>query len=368
MIVGVPTEVKPDEYRVGMRLVGVEMLARQGHAVLIQSGAGIGAGFSDDAYRGAGGQIVATAEEVWGGADLVVKVKEPQAQEIPLIRDGQSIFTYFHFASDRNLTLGCLDSGCIAIAYETLTDDHGQLPLLTPMSEIAGALAIQEGADYLENPHGGRGVLLGGVPGVEPGHVLVLGGGVVGSWSARIAAGMGAHVVILDINLDRLRELKESMPENVDTVYSDPHAIREHLSWADLIVGAVLIPGAKAPHLISRADLKRMKRGSVIVDVAIDQGGCVETAKMTTHSDPVYEVDGVLHYCVGNMPGAVARTSTLALTNATLPWVLKLADHGPDAVSQLDPHFANAVNMNRGTLTSRPVAEAHGLTFEPLPA
>jgi alanine dehydrogenase len=366
MIVGVPTEVKPDEYRVGLRLVGAEMLTKQGHTVLVQSGAGVGAGFPDTAYDAAGADIVPDAEAIWSRAEMIVKVKEPQPQEIPLIRPGQVIFTYFHFASDRQLTIGCLESECIAVAYETLTDDNGRLPLLTPMSEIAGALAIQEGADYLENPHGGQGVLLGGVPGVEPGHVLVLGGGVVGSWSARIAAGMGAHVAVMDINLERLRELDESMPANVNTVYSDPHAIREHLPWADLIVGAVLIPGAKAPHLISRKDLGRMKPGSVIVDVAIDQGGCVETARMTTHSDPVYMVDGVVHYCVGNMPGAVARTATHALTNATLPWVLKLAAQGPDRLSQADPNFANAVNMSRGTLTNEPVAEAHGLTFEPL--
>ena len=364
MIVGVPTEVKPDEYRVGMRLVGAEMLAQQGHTVLVQAGAGVGAGFSDEAFDAVGAEIVRSAEEVWSRAEMIVKVKEPQPAEIPLIRAGQVIFTYFHFASSRELTLGCLDSGCIAIAYETLTDDHGRLPLLTPMSEIAGKLAVQEGADYLENPAGGRGVLLGGVPGVERGHVLILGGGVVGSCSARIAAGMGAHVIILDINLDRLRELDVLMPPNVDTVYSDPHSVRDLLEWSDLIVGAVLIPGAKAPHLVSREDLKQMKPGSVIVDVAIDQGGCVETARMTTHHDPVYTVDGVVHYCVGNMPGAVARTATKALTNATLPWVLRLANEGPDALGRSDPNFANAVNMSRGTLTSEPVAEAHGLTFE----
>ncbi|MHC4414738.1 MAG: alanine dehydrogenase [Planctomycetota bacterium] len=364
MIVGVPTEVKPDEYRVGLRLVGAEMLESQGHTVLVQAGAGLGAGFSDDEYDAAGAEIVPSAEDVWSRAELIVKVKEPQPSEIRLIRSEQAVFTYFHFASDRDLTLGCLESDCIAIAYETLTDDEGRLPLLTPMSEIAGKLAIQEGADYLENSHGGRGVLLGGVPGVEPGHVLILGGGVVGTCSARIAAGMGADVVILDINLDRLRELDESMPPNINTVYSDPHAIREHLPWADLIVGAVLIAGAKAPHLISRADLKQMKPGSVIVDVAIDQGGCVETARMTTHSDPVYTVDGILHYCVGNMPGSVARTATQALTNATLPWILKLAKHGPDRLARMDPHFANAINMSRGTLTNKPVAEAHGLSFE----
>jgi alanine dehydrogenase len=368
MIVGVPCEVKPDEFRVGMRLVGVELLTRRGHQVLVQSGAGVGAGFPDEGYVAAGSEIVPRAEDVWERADLVVKVKEPQLPEIPMIRDGQTVFTYFHFASDRELTIGCIESGCIAVAYETLTDSRGRLPLLTPMSEIAGKLAIQEGADYLENPHGGRGVLLGGVPGVEPAHVLIIGGGVVGTCAARIAAGMGAHVIILDISLDRLRELEETMPPNVDTVYSDPHAIQDLLPWADLIVGAVLIPGAKAPSLITRRDLAQMKTGSVIVDVAIDQGGCVETSRMTTHSDPVYTVDGVVHYCVGNMPGAVARTATLALTNATLPWVLKLAEHGPDILGRMDLNFANAINMNRGTLTNQPVAEAHGLEFEPLVA
>jgi alanine dehydrogenase len=368
MIVGVPTEVKSDEYRVGMRLVGVEMLVASGRTVLVQSGAGVGAGFPDDAYEAAGAEIVESAEEIWAAADLVVKVKEPQPSEVALIRPGQVIFTYFHFASDRALTLSCLERECIAVAYETLTDDQGRLPLLTPMSEIAGKLSIQEGADYLENPHGGRGVLLGGVPGVEPGHVLVLGGGVVGSCAARTAAGVGADVIVLDLSLDRLRAMAESMPANVSTVYSDPHTIRELLPWADLVIGAVLIPGAKAPRLITRDDLKRMKPGSVIVDVAIDQGGCVETARMTTHSDPVFVVDGVVHYCVGNMPGAVARTATIALTNATLPWVLRLAEHGADRLGRMDRNFANAINMNRGVLTNRPVAEAHGLECEALPA
>ncbi len=366
MTVGVPTEVKSDEYRVGMRPVGVELLAARDHTVLVQEGAGVGSGFPDEAYAAAGARIVPSAAEIWAEADLVVKVKEPQPAEIPQIRRGQVLFTYFHFASDRDLTIGCLESECVAVAYETLTDRHGRLPLLTPMSEIAGKLSLQEGADYLENVHGGRGVLLGGVPGVEPGHVLVLGGGVVGTCAARIAAGMGADVVVMDVSLDRLRELEVQLPPNVDTVYSDPHAIRDMLPWADLVVGAVLIPGAKAPRLISREDLKRMQPGSVIVDVAIDQGGCVETARVTTHSRPAYTVDGVIHYCVGNMPGAVARTATMALTNATLPWVLKLAAHGPDELGRTDHNFANAINMNRGVLTSQPVAEAHGLTFEPL--
>jgi alanine dehydrogenase len=368
MIVGVPTEVKKDEYRVGMRPVGAEILTKQGHTVLIQSGAGLGSGFPDDQYDAVGAKIVPTAADVWAKADLIVKVKEPQPQEIPMMRENQTVFTYFHFAADRDLTLGCLNSRSICVAYETLTDKRGYLPLLTPMSEIAGKLSVQEGAKYLERPQGGRGILLGGVPGVEPGHVLVIGGGVVGTCAAKVAAGMGAHVVILDVNIDRLRELDDFMPANVDVVYSDPQAIRERLSWADLVVGAVLIPGAKAPHLISRNDLKHMKPGSVIVDVAIDQGGCVETARVTTHSNPIYTVEGVVHYCVGNMPGAVSRTSTQALTNATMPWVVKLAKHGADKLAKMDANFANAINMNRGMLTNQAVAEAHELEFEPLAA
>ncbi len=363
MIVGVPKEVKKDEHRVGMRPVGAEMMVRDGHTVLVQTGAGTGAGFTDEQYAAAGATLVRTAEEVWKRAEMIVKVKEPQAQEIPLIGEGQTVFTYFHFAADKALTVGCLERKCVSCAYETLTDDRGFLPLLTPMSEVAGKLSVQEGAKYLERPFGGKGVLLGGVPGVETGHVLIIGGGVVGTCAAQMAAGLGAQVVILDINIDRLRHLDEVMPPNVVTMYSDPQSIRERLAWADLIVGAVLIPGAKAPHLIRREDLKHIQPGSVIVDVAIDQGGCVETARVTTHSDPVYNVDGVVHYCVGNMPGAVARTSTMALTNVTLPWALKLARFGPHRLAQMDHHFANAINTDRGRLTNQPVAEAHDLEF-----
>ncbi|MBC8523401.1 alanine dehydrogenase [PVC group bacterium] len=365
-IIGVPTEVKKDEYRVGMRPVGAEVLTRKGHTVLVQEGAGAGSGYDDSRYSAGGATIVPTAQEVWGTSDLIVKVKEPQPSEVSLIRNGQTVFTYFHFAADRDLTIGCLEQGCISVAYETLTDDHGHLPLLTPMSEIAGKLSVQEGAKYLERPQGGRGILLGGVPGVDVGKVLVLGGGVVGTCAAGVAAGMGADVVIMDINIDRMRELGEFMPPNCKTIYSDPEAIRDHLAWADLVIGAVLIPGAKAPSLISRENLSLMKPSSVIVDVAIDQGGCVETAKVTTHSNPIYTVDGVVHYCVGNMPGAVARTSTQALTNATMPWVIKLAEINADELAKRDHHFANAINTNRGTLTNQPVAEAHGLAFEPL--
>jgi alanine dehydrogenase len=366
MIVGVPTEVKRDEHRIGLTPVGADLLTQRGHRVLVQSQGGVGSGFTDEEYEAVGAELVPDAESVWGRAEMIVKVKEPQPQEIPLMRADQAVFTYFHFAADRDLTLGCLESRCVAVAYETLTDDEGGLPLLTPMSEIAGKLSVQEGAKYLERQQGGRGVLLGGVPGVEPGHVLIIGGGVVGTCAARVAAGMGARVVMLDVDLERLRELDEFIPRNVRLIYSDPHALRDHLGWADLLIGAVLIPGAKAPNLVSRQDLALMKPGSVIVDVSIDQGGCVETARVTTHSEPTYVVDGVIHYCVGNMPGAVARTSTLALTNATLPWVLKLAEGGPDELARRDRHFKNAINMNRGTLTNGPVAEAHGLDFAPL--
>lgn len=363
-IVGVPTEVKKDEYRIGLRPVGAEILIKQGHTVLMQAGAGLGSGYDDALYQEAGAQIVPTADEVWGVADMIVKVKEPQPKEVALIRDGQTVFTYFHFAADKELTVGCLERGCISVAYETLTDDHGHLPLLTPMSEIAGKLSVQEGAKYLERPQGGRGILLGGVPGVEVGKVLVLGGGVVGTSAATVAAGMGADVVMMDISIDRMRQLDEFMPANCRTIYSDPEAIRDHLAWADLVVGAVLIPGAKAPNLVSREDLSHMKTGAVIVDVAIDQGGCVETAKVTTHTDPIYTIDGVVHYCVGNMPGAVARTSTQALTNATMPWVIKLAASTAEELAKEDHHFANAINTNRGVLTNQPVAEAHDLPFE----
>ncbi len=366
MIVGVPTEVKTDEFRVGMRPVGVELLIREGHTVLVQSGAGIGSGFADDLYAAAGAKMVAGAADVWSQSSMIVKVKEPQPAEIPMIKAEQIVFTYFHFAADKSLTMGCLDSKCIACAYETLTDDAGRLPLLTPMSEVAGKLSIQEGAKYLERPWGGSGVLLGGVPGVAPGNVLVIGGGVVGTCAARMAAGLGADVVIADINLDRLRYLDEIMPPNVRTIYSDPQAIRERLAWADLIVGAVLVPGALAPKLIRRDDLRHIRPGSVIVDVAIDQGGCVDTAKVTTHRNPVYTVDGVVHYCVGNMPGAVARTSTQALTNATMPWTVKLAKFGADQLARMNPHFADCINMTRGTLVNRAVAEAHDLEYEAL--
>ncbi|MCB9846653.1 MAG: alanine dehydrogenase [Phycisphaeraceae bacterium] len=365
MIVGVPSEVKSDEYRVGLLPVGAELLSRRGHQVIVQSGAGTGSGFSDDDYRTAGASILPGAPEVWAQADMIMKVKEPQSQEWPHMRDGQVVFTYFHFAADRDLTLACLEHRIVAVAYETLEQPGPRgkptLPLLTPMSEIAGSMATQEGAKFLERPQKGRGILLGGVPGVEPGRVLVLGGGVVGTCAAKIAAGMGADVIIMDVDLDRMRYLEDVMSDNVTTIYSDPHAIRKYLSWADLVIGAVLLPGAKAPHLILRDDLKRMKEGSVIVDVSIDQGGCVETSRVTTHGSPTYIIDGVVHYCVGNMPGAVARTSTQALNNATIPWALRLADEGPWPIARRDPGFALAINMDGGRLLNKPVAEAHDL-------
>jgi len=365
MIVGVLREVKSDEYRVGLLPVGAELLGREGHTVLVETGAGEGSGYDDREYAEAGARIVDAAEQVYAEAELIVKVKEPQAEEIPHLRPGQQIFTYFHFAADRDLTLGCLDRRITAVAYETVEhrapNGRVTLPLLTPMSEVAGKMSIQEGAKYLERPQEGRGILLGGVPGVEPGEVLVLGGGVVGSNAARMAAGLGATVTIMDIDLDRLRYLSEVMPANVTTIYSDPHAIREYLAKADLLIGAVLIPAAKAPSLVRREDLSRMKQGAVIVDVAVDQGGCIDTTKPTTHAEPTYIIDGVVHYAVANMPGAVGRTSTQALTNATLPWVLKLARHGARGLAEKDENFRPAIQMDDGKLLSQPVAEAHGL-------
>src|SRR3954469_2109174 len=314
MRVGVPKEVKSDEYRVAMMPVGVELMVKNGHEVHIEANAGVGSGFTDEDYSKRGAKIVGSAKEVFDRAEMVVKVKEPQPQEIGMFRPGQIVFTYFHFAADRELTQACLEAEITAIAYETIKDRKGTLPLLTPMSEIAGKMSIQAGAKYLEKPMMGRGILLGGVPGVAPANVVVLGAGVVGHNAAKIAAGLGANVTIMDISLDRLRYLDDVMPANVTAIYSDPLTVRQYLKDADLVVGAVLIPGARAPRLVTCDDLKMMKNGSVIVDVAIDQGGCVETARPTTHKNPTYVVEGVVHYCVTNMPGAVGRTSTFALT------------------------------------------------------
>lgn len=363
MQIGVPREVKTDEYRVAMLPVGVEELTRAGHEVLVEAGAGVGSGISDEMYATNGARIVATAAEVWSAADLIVKVKEPQSAEWPLMRPGQMVFTYFHFAASEELTRSVAQTGITAIAYETLRGPKGDLPCLTPMSEVAGRMSIQEGAKYLERPQLGRGILLAGVPGVAPAHIAILGGGVVGKNAARIAAGFQADVVILDISVDRLRYLEDIMPPNVNTIFSDRHNIREQLRLADLVIGAVLVEGARAPRLVTRADLSLMKPGAVIIDVAVDQGGCVETTRPTTHSNPTYVVDGIVHYCVTNMPGAVGRTSTYALCNVTLPYVLRLANSGLAVATSLDPGLANAVNMHRGQITNRPVAETFGLPF-----
>src|SRR5688572_23731727 len=366
MRIGVPKEVKPDEYRIAMMPVGVEVLTKNGHQVFVEAQAGAASGFPDEDYIRAGAKMAVSAREVFEQAEMLVKVKEPQPQEIALFRPGQIVFTYFHLAADQELTQACMESEIVAIAYETITDKKGTLPLLTPMSEIAGKMSIQEGAKYLEKPMMGRGILLGGVPGVAPAHVVVLGGGIVGTNAAKVAAGLGANVVIMDINLDRLRYLDDVMPANVHTIFSDPQTIRDQVRQADLVVGAVLIPGAKAPRLVTRADLKEMKNGAVIVDVAIDQGGCIETARPTTHQQPTYVVDGVVHYCVTNMPGAVGRTSTIALCNATLPYALKIANKGYEKAAAEDPGFGEGINLVGGRVTNQAVAESLQLKHQPL--
>lgn len=357
MIVGVPREIKSDEYRVAMLPVGVEELTRRGHRVLIERGAGLGSGIPDDQYAIHGAEIAADAASVFGEADLIVKVKEPQKSEITRFRPGQMLFTYLHLAADEELTRSLCATGVTAIAYETLKGAKGDLPLLTPMSEVAGRMSIQEGAKYLERPQEGRGILLGGVPGVEPAHILILGGGVVGKNAARIAAGFQANVCLMDVSVDRLRYLEDIMPPNVNTVFSDRHNIREQLRLADLVIGSVLIPGARAPHLVSEGDLKIMKPGAVIIDVCIDQGGCVETSRPTTHSDPTYVESGIVHYCVTNMPGAVGRTSTYALCNVTLPYVITLASMSLSEAIRKTPGLREAVNLYQGQVTHEAVAE-----------
>ena len=357
MIVGVPREVLKDEYRVALLPVGVEELVNCGHQVLIEPGAGIGSGIADHDYLRHGAEMV-TVDDLFAQSDLIVKVKEPQREEWPRIQPNQTIFTYFHFAASKELTTAMIESDATCVAYETLEDANGRLPLLTPMSEVAGRMSVQEGAKYLEKPQMGRGILLGGVPGVAPAKILVLGGGVVGANAARIAAGFQADVTILDINMDRLRYLDDIMPANVNVLYSDRHVVREHLPYADLVIGAVLIPGAKAPRLISTEDLSIMQPGSVIIDVAIDQGGCIETSRPTTHSEPTYLEQGVVHYCVTNMPGAVGRTSTFALCNVTLPWIICLANHGATAAANLFPEIKSAMNIHQGEITCDAVASA----------
>jgi alanine dehydrogenase len=366
MIVGVPKEVKPDEYRVAMVPAGVEELTRAGHTVLIQSGAGAGSGIGDEQYAANGARIVPSAADVWRQAELVVKVKEPLPDEWPHMRPGQTVFTYFHFAADRALTEAVIKSGITAIAYETIKDAKGTLPLLTPMSEVAGRMSIQEGAKYLERPFDGRGILLAGVPGVPAATVSVIGAGVVGANAARVAAGLGANVFILDVNLDRLRYIDDVMPQNVTTVFSNRLNILDCLRQSDLVIGAVLIPGAKAPHLVRREDLKIMQPRAVVIDVAIDQGGCFETSRPTTHAHPTYMVDDIVHYCVTNMPGAVGRTSTYALTNVTLPYALQLANKGPDRAVKENPALAAGVNIKAGQVTNAAVAETFGLVYAPL--
>ena len=364
MLIGVPKEIKRDEYRVAMLPVGVEELVRAGHQVVLESGAGTGSGLPDSEYVAAGATLVPSAAEVFSQAELIVKVKEPLPSEWPLIRVGQTIFTYFHFAASRDLTTAMLASGANCLAYETLRDSQGRLPLLTPMSEVAGRMSIQEGAKYLEKPQLGRGILLAGVPGVAPAHVTILGGGIVGANAAKIAAGFQADVVILDVNMDRLRYLDDIMPANVNVLYSDRHNVRSELKLADLVIGAVLIPGAKAPRLVTREDLKLMKPGAVIIDVAIDQGGCIETSRPTTHSDPTYVEEEVVHYCVTNMPGAVGRTSTFALCNVTLPWVMLLAKQGITTAVKSSPALLTAANIWNGRVVNQPVAETFGLPLE----
>ena len=358
MIIGVPREVKSDEYRVAMLPVGAQLLVQDGHTVLIEKDAGLGSGFENEDYLRAGAELVDSAEELFRRAELIVKVKEPQPQEIELPKQDQMVFCYFHFAGSRDLTAQCLDRGIAAVAYETLTDERGRLPLLTPMSEVAGKMSVQEGAKCLERPMMGRGILLGGVPGVAPANVLVLGGGVVGSNAARVAAGLGANVTVMDISLDRLRQLDDIMPPNVTTVFCEPHAIEHYALLADLVIGSILIPGAASPKLISGKLVSGMKKGSVIVDVCIDQGGCCETSRPTTHSDPIYVVDDVVHYCVTNMPGAVGRTSSHALCNATLAYCRELASMGLDDFLRKSAGRNAALNMRNGKITCKAVAEA----------
>ena len=363
MQIGVPKEIKTNENRVALVPAGAEALIAAGHRVLVETGAGEGSGFTDEDYTSIGAEIGPNADAVWGAAEMIMKVKEPIEPEWRRIRRGQTLFTYFHFAADERLTRAHIDSGATCIAYETVELATRELPLLTPMSEVAGRMAVQEGAKYLEKLYGGRGVLLGGVPGVPPAKVVILGGGIVGINAAKMAAGLGAHVVLLDINLDRLRYLSDVMPANVQLVYSNHQNVREQIATADLVVGAVLIPGAKAPKLIRREDLSLMRPGAVIVDVAVDQGGCIETIKPTTHENPTYTVDGIIHYAVANMPGGVPRTSTLALTNATLPYTLQLANKGWRRALQDNAALLKGLNVADGRVTYAAVAEAFGLEF-----
>ena len=365
MIIGIPKEIKNNENRVALTPAGAKELVKRGHTVYIQHTAGENSGFPDSAYVEAGAQILPSISDVYQTAEMIVKVKEPIASEYSLVRKGQLVFTYFHFASDEKLTLAMMDSGSICLAYETVENPDGTLPLLIPMSEVAGRMSIQEGARFLEKLQGGKGILLGGVPGVKPARVLVLGGGIVGHSAALMAAGLGADVTIADISLPRLRYLEQIMPANVKTLYSSTHNIETELPYTDLVIGAVLIPGAKAPHLITKEMLQLMKPGSVLVDVAIDQGGCFETSHPTTHADPVYTIDTIVHYCLANIPGAVPQTSTLALTNATLPYILELADKGWKEACKEDKSLYPGLNIIEGKIVYPAVAEAFGLPCYP---
>ncbi|GEO04700.1 alanine dehydrogenase [Adhaeribacter aerolatus] len=363
MIIGLPKEIKNNENRVALTPGGVAELIKHGHTVYVQAAAGLGSGFTDTEYKNAGASILSAIEEVYAAAEMIVKVKEPISSEYSLIKEDQLLFTYFHFASSEELTRAMMERKAICLAYETVEKTDRTLPLLIPMSEVAGRMAPQEGAKYLEKPMQGRGILLGGVPGVKPANVLVLGGGVVGTQAAKIAAGLGAHVTIMDINLARLRELDDIMPANVDTQMSDAYNIREAIKFADLIIGAVLIPGAKAPHLITRDMLKEMKPGTVLVDVAVDQGGCIETCQPTTHENPTFVIDGVVHYCVANMPGAVPYTSTLALTNATLPYIVQVANKGWKGACLINEDLKKGLNVVKGEVVYKGVAEAWNLNL-----
>jgi alanine dehydrogenase len=365
MLIGVPKEIKTEEHRVGMIPSSVREAVHHGHEVIVQTNAGHAIGLDDDDYQGAGAEVVDSAEEVFARAEMIVKVKEPQPVECAMLREGQVLFTYLHLAPDPEQTKGLMQSGCVAVAYETVTDDDGGLPLLAPMSEVAGRMAIQAGANCLEMERGGRGMLLGGVPGVAVGRVIIIGGGVVGTNAARMAMGLEASVTVLDKSLKRLFELDMQFGPQLNTIFSTVDAIEEYVLSADLVVGAVLVPGAAAPKLVSEDMVRKMRRGSVIVDVAIDQGGCIQTARPTTHSDPTYVVHDVVHYCVANMPGAVARTSTFALNNATLPFTLALADKGYKQALADDPHLREGLNVHHGKITYEAVAEALGESYTP---
>lgn len=366
MRIGIPTEIKNNEFRVGMTPTAVRTLISHGHEVSIESNAGLGSGFTDDQYMAAGAKISPNAKQIYDNAEMIIKVKEPLAAEYDLIQEGQLIYTYFHFASSKTLTNAMLNNKSVCLAYETITDDLGRLPLLTPMSEVAGRLAAQQGAKFLESPQGGLGVLMGGVTGVSPADVMVLGGGIVGTQAAIVAAGMGAQVTIYDINRQRLKELDGELPNNITTCYSTTKAIESHLKHAHLVIGAVLVPGAKAPRLITKEHLKLMQKGAVLVDVAVDQGGCFETTRVTTHENPTYIVDHILHYAVANMPGAVPQTSTQALTNATLAYAIDLANKGWENACKQDKHLAKGLNVVNGKVTHQSVADAFSLPHTPI--